>query len=157
MRTFALLALVAGCYEPDVRDCTVSCEVADECADNQVCGSDHMCAAPDMAGRCKAMGSAGSNGSGGSGGSNEDDKVALHVMINGHGKVVIDTLATCDAEGGSHGDCTVMVPKTVVRSLTAIPREEDGFVGWTTAACAGQDATCTVTPLAAIVVGVKFK
>jgi len=47
-----LIALVASCYSPDVRDCTVTCSDNADCADGQRCGSDHLCAAPDHAGRC---------------------------------------------------------------------------------------------------------
>ena len=45
------VAIAAGaCYEPELRDCTLSCTAAAECADGQVCGSDHFCASPEIAG-----------------------------------------------------------------------------------------------------------
>jgi hypothetical protein len=46
--------LAAGCYDPDVRDCTIRCDEkhTDSCAEGQVCDRDGWCAAPDVAGRC---------------------------------------------------------------------------------------------------------
>jgi hypothetical protein len=51
----ALCALVAGCYEPAVRDCTVTCHGVHECAAGQVCGADGFCASPAHAGSCASM------------------------------------------------------------------------------------------------------
>jgi len=44
----------AGCYSPELRDCAVSCASPDDCAPGQVCGSDAYCAAPEIAGTCRA-------------------------------------------------------------------------------------------------------
>ena len=145
MRALLLLPFVAACYAPDVVDCTLACEAAGDCAEGQVCGADHLCAAPEMAGHCKQMTQP------------TDDKVPLRVTISGHGKVAIDSFGMCDSNGATDGDCTVMVPKNIVRHLTAIPTDEDrSFERWTTTNCAGQDSSCTLTPTGATLVGAKF-
>jgi hypothetical protein len=46
------VALAAGCYAPDVRDCVVACAGPDDCVAGQVCGSDGLCASAGVAGRC---------------------------------------------------------------------------------------------------------
>ncbi|HSN28352.1 MAG TPA: hypothetical protein VLT45_18835, partial [Kofleriaceae bacterium] len=52
-RTVAAAALLAGCYSPDLRDCTVSCASSADCAGAQVCNASHLCAAQDVA--CSTM------------------------------------------------------------------------------------------------------
>jgi hypothetical protein len=49
------VGIVTGCYDPAVRDCTIACTAGDRCGPGQVCGSDGWCAAPAVAGRCKAL------------------------------------------------------------------------------------------------------
>src|SRR6478672_9850232 len=46
------IALVASCYEPQLADCTIRCTGESDCASGQVCGTDHYCAAPDVADHC---------------------------------------------------------------------------------------------------------
>jgi hypothetical protein len=47
------VVVVAGCYGPAVRDCTITCATGDRCAPGQVCGSDGWCASPSVAGHCR--------------------------------------------------------------------------------------------------------
>jgi len=42
-----LLALLAACYSPSVRDCTVTCATGDQCGGGQVCAGG-WCTAPDV-------------------------------------------------------------------------------------------------------------
>lgn len=49
----ATAVVLAGCYAPSVRDCTVRCASRDDCASGQICGADGLCAAPEIAGRCR--------------------------------------------------------------------------------------------------------
>jgi hypothetical protein len=42
------LVASAGCYNPEVRDCTVRCSAATDCTGGQVCRSDGYCAMPDV-------------------------------------------------------------------------------------------------------------
>src|SRR5687768_11522870 len=103
---------IAGgaCYEPELRDCTLSCTAAADCADGQVCGADHFCASPEIAGTCATM-------PGGAGGTGRDAGVtdakmpdtrpdappdaATHVLlaisIAGKGQVTVHGIGTCDA------------------------------------------------------------
>lgn len=61
-RVLAVLAVavLAGCYQPSVADCTVTCTSETSCAEGQVCGADGWCAAPSIAGRCASVADAAS-------------------------------------------------------------------------------------------------
>ena len=123
-----LFTLIAGCYTPDVADCTITCTGAAACAAGQVCGSDGYCATPSVAGHC------------GRDGGVVEHLVTLHVMISGPGSVRVDNAQTCME------DCSYQVAPGSTHLLEAIETHEDRpFSEWTEA-CAGQDATCTVTP-----------
>jgi hypothetical protein len=42
----AYLVATAGCYNPELRDCTVQCSAATDCTGGQVCRADGWCAMP---------------------------------------------------------------------------------------------------------------
>lgn len=44
----AHLVAIAGCYQPDVRDCTVHCSESTDCTGGQICRADGWCAMPDI-------------------------------------------------------------------------------------------------------------
>jgi hypothetical protein len=44
----AHLVASAGCYQPDLRDCTVHCAAPTDCTGGQVCRPDGWCAMPDV-------------------------------------------------------------------------------------------------------------
>ena len=44
----AHLVALAGCYQPELRDCTVRCEQPSDCTGGQVCRDDGWCAAPGV-------------------------------------------------------------------------------------------------------------
>lgn len=44
----AVTYLVAGCYNPELRDCTVHCSAPRDCAGGQVCRDDGWCAMPEV-------------------------------------------------------------------------------------------------------------
>ncbi|MBA3820036.1 MAG: hypothetical protein H0X17_14170 [Deltaproteobacteria bacterium] len=46
------LLVAAGCYEPDLRTCTVQCAASNDCAPGQLCGNDGWCALPSAIGAC---------------------------------------------------------------------------------------------------------
>jgi hypothetical protein len=146
MRPLALLcALCTGCYEPEAVDCTVECSAADECADGQVCGADHFCAAPEIAGAC------------GMTNSDEPQMVSLVVAIDGDGKVTVEGFGNCDSDSPSQGTCTFSVPAGVMRRLKAVEDDDREFVSWTST-CAGSSSSCTVTPVMSLThVGAKFE
>lgn len=145
-RLLPLLALTA-CYSPDTRNCTVSCASAVECGNGQVCGADGFCAEPSLAGHCNAASpDAGAR----------ETNVALRITIQGRGRVTIQGVGVCDTSQTNHGDCTLMVPPRVARTLAAVATNND-FVGWTTSNCSTQGVTCTLTPVAATQVGARFQ
>jgi len=57
MRCLAVFVamLATACYDPELRDCTVTCHGKHDCAEGQVCGSDGYCAAPDVANKCDEL------------------------------------------------------------------------------------------------------
>lgn len=145
MRRALVLAIVAGCYQPELRDCTVTCSGPDECADGQVCGSDGMCAAPDVAGQCAP------------GGGSATAKVSLRVTIDGHGDVLVDGRTTCVSDEDAHDGCTYTFATGTTVELHAHALDEDkGFDRWT-GGCAGQSASCTLVMAAATTVGARFR
>lgn len=146
MRRLSLLAtLLAACYEPEAVDCTIECAGAGDCTDGQLCGSDGFCAAPDIAGACRAMLG------------DEPQSVSLTITISGHGKVTIDKIGACDSESPSQGMCTFAVPASVMQQLVAVENKDRELVSWS-GACAGSSTKCAVTPVAAITqVGAVFE
>lgn len=157
-RTAALLA-IAGCYSPDLRDCTVTCATSDDCAGAQVCGADHLCAVVAKAGTC-ARATTPDAATPATDGSVAGDAPpadaappdaptlgALELVVSGHGQLV----------AGSHlctMDCTFMVPLQPIE-VVAVASGDQSFDMWTVGPCVGsQSTTCTATP--PVTVGVKF-
>jgi len=141
----ALAILVAGCYSPSVRDCTVMCSNPSDCASGQVCGGDGMCAAPDVAGHCEIADVPDAamppppppDGAG--------PHVIIHVRIMGNGTVTVNQ-TLCNDKGPMGNDCMISVPEGVAATIHAAT-DGDPFQMWTSLACAGQGATCVITPL----------
>jgi hypothetical protein len=181
----ALLGVV-GCYSPDIRNCTVACTAETDCAGGQMCGSDHLCAAPVIAGHCSELvtSDAGIEPVADAGPRDGSDPpndamtphdalvpphdawvppidaapqlINLHIVINGRGLVVVNT-STCDSNGPQHGNCFVQAPRGTPATLHASAHQNYHFESWTTQACAGQGATCTFTPIADTLVGITFR
>jgi hypothetical protein len=55
LRPVAIVCVLVGCYDPTVRDCTVTCRSADECVGGQICDVDGFCVSPSYRGRCARM------------------------------------------------------------------------------------------------------
>lgn len=161
-----LLAALAACYSPDVRDCTVSCASSADCAGAQVCGADHLCAMPAIAGTCARQPPPGVDAATGDAPALEDAPVvpvdaaidaapmpdapptgALHLKITGHGQLV--------AGGNSCAmDCTFQLPQVPI-DVVAVAAGDQVLESWTEGPCAGMTTTtCTVTP--PVTVGAKF-
>ena len=155
----ALLAALPACYTPDLRDCTVTCASSADCVGGQVCGGDHYCAAPDVAGTCAHLG-------GDAGLAVADDAqttsdaarppdgppkyVMLHFHVDGHGELAAGTF-TCAA------DCVDHVLTGVPLDVVATATEDQMFVQWTAGPCNGsKNPTCTVTPTMDMMVAAKF-
>lgn len=149
----AATALVA-CYQPTLRDCTVSCSSAADCAGDQVCGASGWCAAPDVA--CSldpdaaSVDGAGADGSDGDGMSPIDAPMMidagadLRIVISGRGSVATDQPGVnCQTPPG---DCTYSVAPGTAVTLTAIDGPGNNqFVDWTTPNCMGMGRTCVLT------------
>jgi hypothetical protein len=159
----AALACLAACYSPDVRDCSITCASSADCAGAQVCGADHFCAIPEIAGTCgRQRPDAGGADAARDDGPPPDAGVtppadaalpdapvtgALHLTVMGHGALV----------AGSHtctGDCTYQVPLVTI-DVVAVAMGDQVLDKWTEGPCAGSHAmTCTVTP--PVTVAAKF-
>jgi hypothetical protein len=163
IRTAILIVALAGCYDPSLRDCTVTCHAAGECATGQVCGADGYCAAPSVAGTCTAPDAHASIDapiaivdSGFDAAPPDAPGAQLHITITGKGKVVDSTSTiTCSAPPG---DCLFGAEPGAMITLTAIGMGSHPFNDWTTANCMGMGASCTVTIVAPVTtVGAGFK
>jgi hypothetical protein len=155
--------LIAGCYEPALRDCTVTCHGVHECAEGQVCGADGFCASPARAGSCastRAAADAAANASDAAprpdaaqppdaSGPDAGSVASLSIMIVGRGQVSVSPLGvTCDATGASGATCSYPVTIGDALVLTATPHnKKDVLTGWS-GACAGTASSCTLSPRA---------
>jgi hypothetical protein len=159
----ALFAVgLAGCYNPSLRDCTVTCHGASDCAGGQVCGDDGYCAAPAIAGTCKAPDARESTDAPDVAdgpfdapvdGTPDAAPAQLHLTITGKGKVSDPSgTITCMT------DCLFPAIPNDTITLTAVGSGGHPFQDWTTANCMGMGATCTVTIVAPVTtVTAKFQ
>jgi hypothetical protein len=146
------LAVLAGCYDPTVRDCTVSCASRTDCTGSQICGEDGLCAAPGVAGRCMTSRSDAAVDTPG-----DAPRVPLRVQITGKGAVVVVDHDTCSSQGPQHGDCTYDITYGVQQSVVAVEiSRTEKFTRWATIPCSGQDASCTFTAMARTIVAAEF-
>jgi hypothetical protein len=163
-----LASLAAGCYSPELRDCTLTCRAATDCADGQVCGSDHFCAAPGIAGQCSSLpGDAGSDprDAGIDPPMMADARpdaaptvAVLTIAIEGKGRVTVQGIGACDESGPQNGHCNFIVALDMATVAQAQPYNDQRFDKWTTPVCASVSTpTCTFTPIGATTVGVKFR
>lgn len=163
----SLVGIAGGCYSPELRDCTVTCSAAGDCADGQVCGADHYCAAPGIAGQCSTLpGDAG--GTIRDGGMDAPTIVdaradatvwaAIDISVEGQGRVIVQNIASCEKAPPQNGSCTFYVPAGLAVTVHAQPYFEWHFDKWTMAACDHVDgATCTFQANGTSPVGAKFR
>ena len=153
----AALAL-AGCYSPTILDCTVSCKSPEECVGGQICGKDGLCAAPELAGRCKGLRDAALPHDTSASGSDGSAIVSLHVQVTGKGSVFVEGLGNCSSVDLQHGDCTFSIPLGVAQTVQALAIQSDqSFASWTSVTCNGLNARCTFIPVAATTIAAKFE
>ena len=167
------VSALGACYAPALRDCTIACASGDDCAGGQVCGSDGLCAMPEVAGRCGAAlpGPDAAPAVDASDAPARDapavdaapppidagPSVAVHVKIEGVGSVVLAGFGTCSSEAPAHGDCTYNAPSGVARTARAVALSPmDTFTRWSTLFCGGQGATCSFTPFLATAITARF-
>ena len=151
---------LAGCYSPALRDCTVSCGSASDCATGQVCGADGMCASPAAAGQCRTLVDAGNLDAPAHPDAALPDAgrtVRLTVQIMGKGSVIVEGVGACSSLDPSKGNCMYDVVAGVPLTAQANPIDaSDMFAMWSSIACAGQSARCQVTPVTATVIAARF-
>jgi len=138
----ALALVLAGCYEPTLRDCTVTCAAADPCASGQVCGGDGYCVG-EVGARCTAPVDAHLDAAG--------PTFALHVTVMGHGGVTVVGGGTCTT------DCTYALPRDRDVSATEMGAGNHQFQMWTTPNCAGQVPSCMFTLTGPQSLGARFE
>src|SRR5262249_36569119 len=146
MRMIVAALVVGGCYDPDVRDCTVTCTRTVDCIAGQTCSAAGLCAAPGVT--CHSA--AGDAADAGDAGDSGDSNVELKIEIDGPGSVALDGIATCAAS------CEQLAPMAQPVTAHAIAGPKQAFDGWTTPPCVGQPATCTFVPTTPTVIGVHF-
>lgn len=161
------IALVAGCYEPQLVDCTIRCSGPADCATGQVCGTDHFCAAPEIADHCSSVTATTDAGVIVDGASARPDARpdappppdaapphgVVHVKIEGgNGSVTVQGVGTCTDE------CTYSVLLGVPLTAHANAGDDYRFENWHGGACMGQQsANCVFTTAASVDVTAKFK
>ena len=134
----ALVGSLAGCYDPQLEDCTLTCVAGDACADGQVCGADGFCARPSVAGTCAAP------------------AAVLRIAIARQGQVVVDVPAfVCASTSGGGASCTTPIARAGWLELEAVATDQQ-FDRWTSRTCAGQPARCRV-PLGAATIDVAAR
>ncbi len=143
----AACALASACYSPDALDCTVTCSAPTDCIDGQVCGTDHFCASPEMSGRCSPADAHPVD-------AHRETPVELQIQIQGMGTVMLTGGGTCTGVGPP---CFVTAELGAPATLQAVPGPGQQFDQWADQSCQGQPATCTFTPVAAVVLQARFK
>ena len=147
----AIVLVLGACYSPDLRDCTVACASNADCAGGHVCGTQGLCAAPDVS--CSVTGPDGSAPTDApDADAMEPDArpdarpdaappamiVALVIEIKGHGSVHVDGSATCGPPM-----CNLQFPAGTSVTLHALPDDDREFDRWEEA-CTGMSHTCSL-------------
>lgn len=144
-RGIALVAIAGGCYSPELRDCTLTCASPDDCADGQVCGTDHFCAAPELAGTCSSLPvDAGVKPRDAAIDAPKMDarpdagplQVVLTIAIEGRGRVRVRDVGTCEKAAPHKGHCDFVVPWGAFVTVEADAYDDWRLDRWTTPVCA---------------------
>jgi hypothetical protein len=154
-----LLAFLAGCYSPTVRDCSVTCARASDCAEHQVCGDDHFCSSPERAGTCVqspvdaplaiAPDAPPPDAAPPDATPDASPYGTVHMLVSGGGTIVLDSATSC------RNDCTWIVPLGAHVDLQAFPDRDKQLSAWT-GPCTGNDATCSFVLVSSVTVSAKF-
>ncbi|MCW5803984.1 MAG: hypothetical protein KIT31_16540 [Deltaproteobacteria bacterium] len=138
----------------------MTCASTADCAGDQVCGSDALCAAPEVAGRCGELPGVVDAGVG----PGRPDApplppdaalpmAVLRVELAGRGRVEIAGLATC-----LDSPCVYVVLAGQALELRAIAEGDHRFEKWEQGPCDGQGATCNAIAVAPMIkVKARFK
>ena len=149
MRALLALSLLAGCYEPELRDCAVTCSSTDECGDGHVC-AEGVCRAPNAT--CEPEPGPGMP---------EPREVAIRVVVEGErGMVVVEDVGTCRLEEDDDDRRSTACDWRVITGTQLVVEAHSlgqPFERWTSSTCAGQDASCSVVVDAALEIKARFK
>lgn len=152
----------AGCYSPELRDCSVQCTTSTDCGGGQICGSDQYCASPERAGHCAQI-------AGPDGGADPDGRPDarpprdamidapipidafvhpyLRLKVIGKGRIDAAGIGSCDTESANAGDCRYDIDLGMPIDLHAEPADGYELDTWTSAICANAPGLdCTFTP-----------
>ena len=165
-RAVCAATLLAGCYSPDLRDCTVSCASSADCAGAQVCSADHLCAAKAVSCANPAhpvdaavetsdaparLVDAPRMVDAGPPPIDAPAPVALHLHVDGMGGTLSFNSFSCT------DDCTYQVPYNVSITVLATANGNHSFVAWSQGPCTGSlQHTCTVMPTTPLTLAAKF-
>lgn len=136
------LLLLPACYEPSLKDCTVTCAGAEDCIGGEVCGAQGFCVA-DLAARCSRSGDL----------PDAPAALMLHVVVMGDGRIDVDGGGPC------RSDCRyAFYAGDAITARWVETTANHAFTMWTSSTCAGQDQTCRFTMSATTTtVGAKFE
>lgn len=150
-----LALATAGCYSPDLADCVVACAGDGDCAPGQTCGSEGLCAAPALSGRCDALATPDA------GATMPPDAapmlIDLRVRIDDLGRVIVSGVGICEAAPPSNGDCTYRVRAGAELTVRADPYLGRSFDKWQPPTCKDAGPTCLFTPMGGMPVTVHAK
>jgi hypothetical protein len=169
MAIAGVLVGATGCYDPALRDCTVWCHGADQCASGQTCGADGWCVAAGAPHTCKidapvsppadAPATPGVDAPVTFDAAPHDDAPAdasgaiLHITITNPGPGSVEESKgafTCSA-----AECTIPIKEGVALTLVAKPSGQ--FKQWTGCPLAN-GSQCTITPIGPVTeLGAVFK
>ena len=143
------LALLAGCYSPELADCTVACGTDNDCGTGQSC----------VAGMCASEGVTCSGSPGEDAAVTPEDapmpdpdappaeQGVLRIKIGDQGVVHVPGHEPCDSMVAP--ECMYIIERGTPITLDAEPHPNRFFEKWEeTPQCMGiSDPTCTVTPM----------
>jgi hypothetical protein len=137
--TLVTLIELAGCYSPDLSDCTLPCATSADCAGDQVCSADKTCASP-MASCSSGVDAMAPPG----------DMVPVTVTITGNGNVMIGPVNCASTS------CTFELAQGMPANAMAMAKNGDMFTSWTSIVCAAQPMNCAFTPTGPTELAVLF-
>lgn len=157
------LVLLAGCYDPTLKDCTVSCAADTDCAHGQTCAAGGWCAAegetctaqmlPIDAPVTKPIDAPPVTPDG------PTPNAQLRVTVKNVGSVVVSGVGTCtNASQNQMMTCTYGVfSGTSITATATVTAGGHQFDKWMDPICKSQDASCMFTALPLTAIEADFK
>jgi hypothetical protein len=174
LASFLVLISSAACYAPELRDCTVKCGAASDCATDQICHAGYCVGSSEV--DCSTS-SATTDAGRSSGVGNHSDAGNQVVMmdaaadappadpptlgslvtrVDGKGTVLIQGIGLCSS---SQQPCTFGVPLATSLTAYAVAGSDFRFDRWTTSSVCPDTASssCSFMPQLTIEIGAKFR